>query len=88
MSAPDHFTAALNARGPNNVYIAHLKVYESAEGGGGAQKVRYIIASVNAQTRKGALYKAKRNANASLSIGKEWDLATLRELHLESVRAC
>ena len=88
MPAQDQFTAALSARGPNNVYIAHLKVYEYAEGNGSAQKVRYIIVSVNGPTRKASLFKAKRNANSSLSIGKEWDVATLRELHLESVRVC
>ncbi|WFD33583.1 hypothetical protein MCUN1_000396 [Malassezia cuniculi] len=83
MPLQDQFTAALTSRGPNYVYIAHLKVYEHVDGAG-APKIRYIILSVDAAARKASLFKAKRNANASLSIGKEWDVSSLRQLDLES----
>lgn len=85
------FNAALQARNPNNAYIAHLKIWEEVaqdgapEGAvptGGAKKARYLIMAVQKDTGRVTINKAKRNANGSFSIGKDWDLNTLREVHV------
>lgn len=91
------FNAALQARNPNNAYIAHLKIWEDVTADGAAEgtaattaaaasaaakKARYLILAVQKDTGKVSINKAKRNANGSFSIGKDWDLNTLREVHV------
>ncbi|CEH17930.1 Exocyst protein Sec3 [Ceraceosorus bombacis] len=91
-STKEGFTAALKARNPNNQYIAHLKIWETvgeegAGGGGGAggsRKARYIILAAARGTGVVTLNKAKRNMNGSFSIGKDWDINTLREITVHS----
>ncbi|SPO21773.1 related to Exocyst complex component Sec3 [Ustilago trichophora] len=87
----DLFNAALQARNPHNAYIAHLKIWEELAQEGGAEaaassgttkKARYLILAVQKDTGKVTINKAKRNANGSFSIGKDWDLNTLREVHV------
>ncbi|PWN50662.1 hypothetical protein IE53DRAFT_362197 [Violaceomyces palustris] len=82
----DLFNAALQARNPTNNYIAHLKIWEDAadEGNSAApqRKARYLILAVQKDTGRVTINKAKRNANGSFSIGKDWDLNTLREVHV------
>lgn len=87
----DLFNAALQARNPNNAYIAHLKIWEDVEGGaadsaaaaaGATKKARYLILAVQKDTGRVTINKAKRNANGSFSIGKDWDLNTLRQVQV------
>ncbi|ETS61045.1 hypothetical protein PaG_04983 [Moesziomyces aphidis] len=83
----DLFNAALQARNPNNAYIAHLKIWEevpqeAAPDAAPAKKARYLILAVQKDTGRVTINKAKRNANGSFSIGKDWDLNTLREVHV------
>ncbi|PWN27166.1 hypothetical protein BDZ90DRAFT_232721 [Jaminaea rosea] len=92
-STKDAFNAALRSRNPQNNYIAHLKIWESVDDAEGAKpsnslaptaataptrKARYLILAVQRDTGKVTINKAKRNANGSFSIGKDWDLNTLR----------
>ncbi|SPO39858.1 related to Exocyst complex component Sec3 [Pseudozyma flocculosa] len=83
------FNAALQSRDAANNYIAHIKIWEdvasedpSAGTGASAsqKKARYLILAVQKDTGKVTINKAKRNANGSFSIGKDWDLNTLREV--------
>ncbi|CAO1631790.1 unnamed protein product [Sympodiomycopsis kandeliae] len=95
-STKDAFNAALRSRNPQNNYIAHLKIWEqieapppgptlSANGGGSAsKKARYLIMAVQRDTGKVSINKAKRNANGSFSVGKDWDLNTLKAVHVTS----
>ncbi|WFD29450.1 hypothetical protein MSPP1_000459 [Malassezia sp. CBS 17886] len=82
----DQFIAAVHARSAQHEYVAHMKMYESGDEGTGAKerasamKTRYIVLAQNAGASDCALYKAKRNANGSFSIGKAWDLAQLRAI--------
>lgn len=89
----DLFNAALQTRNPNNAYIAHLKIWEevAAEDGSATviaaasratKKARYLILAVQKDTGRVTINKAKRNANGSFSIGKDWDLNTLRQVHV------
>lgn len=86
----DLFNAALQARNPNNAYIAHLKIWEevaqegtaAAADGAATKKARYLILAVQKDTGRVTINKAKRNANGTFSIGKDWDLNTLREVHV------
>ncbi|KAJ9477604.1 Exocyst complex component SEC3 [Pseudozyma hubeiensis] len=87
----DLFNAALQSRNPNNAYIAHLKIWEEVEGApapdnaaaaGATKKARYLILAVQKDTGRVTINKAKRNANGSFSIGKDWDLNTLRQVHV------
>lgn len=87
----DLFNAALQARNPNNAYIAHLKIWEqipsdpvdpSAPATASSKKARYLILAVQKDTGRVTINKAKRNANGSFSIGKDWDLNTLRQVHV------
>ncbi|KDN36082.1 hypothetical protein K437DRAFT_229955, partial [Tilletiaria anomala UBC 951] len=89
MSTKDSFNAALQARNPSNNYIAHLKIWETAEDDTGAgaagssqRKARYLILAVDKSSGKVSINKAKRNANGSFSIGKDWDLNTLHEVQV------
>ncbi|KAL4400181.1 phosphatidylinositol-4,5-bisphosphate binding protein [Malassezia pachydermatis] len=81
------FLAALRSRVADNEYIAHIKVHEYPEGvtpgPDTTYKTRYIILSASPSTRRGFVYKARRNANDTYSIGKEWDAGQVRELALE-----
>lgn len=85
-TSKDLFSSALQSRTVTNSYIAHLKIWEAvtegaAPGTAGAQrKARYLILAVQKDTGRVTLNKAKRNANGSYSIGKDWDLNTLREI--------
>lgn len=81
----EQFGATLRGRVPDNEYVAHLKVYEFAEGGteGASHKTRYMVVGASPSLRRAFLYKTRRNANGSFSIGKEWDLSTLKALALE-----
>uniref|UniRef100_V5EVM1 Exocyst complex component Sec3 PIP2-binding N-terminal domain-containing protein n=1 Tax=Kalmanozyma brasiliensis (strain GHG001) TaxID=1365824 RepID=V5EVM1_KALBG len=86
------FNAALQARHPTNAYIAHLKIWEdvaqdgapveASTAAGATKKARYLILAVQKDTGKVTINKAKRNANGSFSIGKDWDLNTLREVNV------
>lgn len=80
----EQFAAALQSRGSRCAYVSHLKVYEFADESApnSQHKTRYILLAQTPDQRGATLYKAKRNANGSFSIGKEWDLAGLRELVL------
>ncbi|PWN19487.1 hypothetical protein BCV69DRAFT_284116 [Microstroma glucosiphilum] len=84
-STRDAFNAALRSRNPQNNYIAHLKIWEPVETENGAppaagpvRKARYLILAVQRDTGRVTVNKAKRNANGSFSIGKDWDLNTLK----------
>ncbi|WFD21743.1 hypothetical protein MEQU1_000398 [Malassezia equina] len=84
----DAFVAALRARVPDNEYISHIKIreYEETLQGSSAvssHKTRYILLSASPSQRRAYVYKARRNANGSFSIGKEWDAVQARELCLE-----
>lgn len=81
----EQFAAALQSRGASREYTAHVKVYEFPDDKGPAttHKTRYLLVAQSPDAQSAALYKAKRNANGSFSIGKEWDLATLKELELQ-----
>ena len=50
------------------------------------RKARYLILAVDKGNGKVSLNKAKRNANGSFSIGKDWDLNQLREIEVFTVR--
>lgn len=84
------FTTALQSRNPHNHYIAHLKIWEEVApetpaeiaAGGSTKKARYLILAVQKDNGKVSINKAKRNANGSFSIGKDWDLNTLREVQV------
>nr|CDI52043.1 related to Exocyst complex component Sec3 [Melanopsichium pennsylvanicum 4] len=87
----DLFNAALQARNPHNAYIAHLKIWEQvssedtldpANSSASTKKARYLILAVQKDSGRVTINKAKRNANGSFSIGKDWDLNTLREVHV------
>ncbi|KAJ1032611.1 hypothetical protein NDA16_000634 [Ustilago loliicola] len=94
----DLFNTALQARNPNNAYIAHLKIWEeipseaadpsaptpapASSSSSSSKKARYLILAVQKDTGRVTINKAKRNANGSFSIGKDWDLNTLREVHV------
>ncbi|TKY85075.1 hypothetical protein EX895_006155 [Sporisorium graminicola] len=88
----DLFNAALQARNANNAYIAHLKIWEevaqegtaadAAAAAAASKKARYLILAVQKDTGRVTINKAKRNANGSFSIGKDWDLNTLREVQV------
>lgn len=81
----EQFAAALQSRGASREYTAHLKVYEypDEKAPASSHKTRYLLVAQSPDAQSAALYKAKRNANGSFSIGKEWDLATLKELELQ-----
>lgn len=94
-SSKDLFNAALQSRVPTNNYITHLKIWEtiSEENSQPAppsatsqRKARYLILAVQRDTGRVTLNKAKRNANGTFSIGKDWDLNTLREIIVHEVR--
>lgn len=82
-------TAALQSRVATNNYIAHLKIWETVTEGPGAnatapiRKARYLILAVQRDNGRVTVNKAKRNANGSFSIGKDWDLNSLREVTVE-----
>ncbi|PWZ03105.1 hypothetical protein BCV70DRAFT_197338 [Testicularia cyperi] len=86
----DLFNAALQARNPNNNYIAHIKIWEDVPpesngdpaAGASTKKARYLILAVQKDNGRVTINKAKRNANGTFSIGKDWDLNTLREVHV------
>jgi hypothetical protein len=59
-------------------YVAHIKIWEDADGHG--KKPRYIILSRAANT--GFIHKSKLNTNGSFSVGKTWKLAELRGLQV------
>ncbi|MCO5588234.1 hypothetical protein L7F22_042189 [Adiantum nelumboides] len=85
-STKDLLAAALQARVASNNYIAHLKIWESVVEGGSSQpqrKARYLILAVQRDTGRVTINKAKRNANGSFSIGKDWDLNQLREISVD-----
>lgn len=84
-STKEQFNQALQSRNPENNYIAHLKIWETTDDG--QRKARYLILAVQRDTGKVTLNKAKRNANGSFSIGKDWDLNTLREAEVHGVSA-
>ncbi|WFD25448.1 hypothetical protein MNAN1_000408 [Malassezia nana] len=82
------FAAALRARVADNEYISHLKVREYEESTqdpatAGSHKTRYILMSASPSQRRAYVYKARRNANGSFSIGKEWDASQACDLRLE-----
>jgi hypothetical protein len=90
----DLLNAALQSRVATNNYITHLKIWESTNEGpppppgsssSSARKARYLILGVQRDTGRVTLNKAKRNANGSFSIGKDWDLNTLREIEVHDV---
>jgi hypothetical protein len=91
-STKDLLNAALQTRVSTNNYITHLKIWESANegppqaGSSASRKARYLILAVQRDSGVVTLNKAKRNANGSFSIGKDWDLNTLREIEVHSVR--
>lgn len=89
----DAFNAALRSRNAQNNYIAHLKIWETADAdaptglapssaAAPSRKARYLILAVQRDSGKVTLNKAKRNANGSFSIGKDWDLSTLRSVEV------
>lgn len=97
-STKDSFNAALQSRNISNHYIAHLKIWETATSDDASidptlatasqqqqRKARYLILAVDKNTGKVSLNKAKRNANGSFSIGKDWDLNLLREVQVYGV---
>ena len=92
-STKELFNAALQSRVPTNNYITHLKIWESVNEGppqpaGSSavqRKARYLILAVQRDTGRVTLNKAKRNANGTFSIGKDWDLNTLKEITVHDV---
>ena len=93
-STKDSFNAALRSRNANNNYIAHLKIWETLDEGaapasaGAAapqRKARYLVLAVQRDSGRVTLNKAKRNANGSFSIGKDWDVNTLRAVEVLQV---
>lgn len=91
-STKDAFEAALKSRDPRNNYIAHLKIWESpddSEKQSGAAppqpKARYLILAVQRDTGRVTLNKAKRNANGTYSVGKDWDVNGLRAVEVMDV---
>ncbi|CAO1615648.1 unnamed protein product [Parajaminaea phylloscopi] len=92
----DAFNAALRARSQDNNYIAHLRIWEQVDasenaagappgasapaGGPLTRKARYLILAVQRGTGRVTINKAKRNADHTFSVGKDWDLNTLREI--------
>lgn len=94
-SSKDLFNAALQSRVPTNNYITHLKIWETVSeensqpappSANSQRKARYLILAVQRDTGRVTLNKAKRNANGTFSIGKDWDLNTLREIIVHEVR--
>lgn len=92
-STASGLAATLSARKANSTYAAHLKIWESsapesasnanslspaAAQRASSRKARYLILSVDADGAGITLHKAKRNANGSFSIGKDWDLRLLQ----------
>ncbi|KAI3622586.1 exocyst protein [Moniliophthora roreri] len=57
------------------IYMAHIKIWEDAENGG--RKPRYILLS-QASNGTGFIHKSKLNTNGTFSVGKTWRLAELR----------
>lgn len=90
-STKDAFEASLKSRDPRNNYIAHLKIWESpdesekATGAAAQPKARYLILAVQRDTGRVTLNKAKRNANGSYSVGKDWDVNGLRGVEVIDV---
>ncbi|CCF54677.1 hypothetical protein NDA11_006208 [Ustilago hordei] len=85
----DLFNTALQARNPHNAYIAHLKIWEQVASEApepsslsSSKKARYLILAVQKDAGRVTINKAKRNANGSFSIGKDWDLNILRQVHV------
>ncbi|WFC98199.1 hypothetical protein MYAM1_000923 [Malassezia yamatoensis] len=80
----EQFSAALRSRNPGFEYTSHLKVYEFADDKVPSSfKTRYLLLAQTSDRKSAMLFKAKRNANGSFSIGKEWDAALVRELELQ-----
>ncbi|WFD42279.1 hypothetical protein MPSI1_000920 [Malassezia psittaci] len=80
----EQFSAALRSRNPGFEYASHLKVYEFAdEKTASSFKTRYLLLAQTSDHRSAMLFKAKRNANGTFSIGKEWDVALVREIELQ-----
>lgn len=86
--------------GAEEVYVAHVKVFEDAAEDDGGRKPRYIIISrknlytvrvtiltttAEAGSRSGFIHKSKLNANGSFSVGKSWRLAELRGVEVVNV---
>ena len=82
----EQFVAALKNRVADNQYISHIKVREHADNASGAPaqksayKTRYIILGQSPSQQRAYVYKARRNANGTLSIGKEWDATQVRSM--------
>ncbi|KAH7910703.1 exocyst complex component Sec3-domain-containing protein [Hygrophoropsis aurantiaca] len=60
-------------------YVAHVKIWEDAEGPG--KKPRYILLA-QARDGSGLVHKSKLNTNGSFSVGKTWKLSELRGLEV------
>ena len=86
-STKDAFEAALKSRDPRNNYIAHLKIWESPDDSDAPPqpKARYLILAVQRDTGRVTLNKAKRNANGTYSVGKDWDVNGLRAVEVMDV---
>ncbi|KDQ63382.1 hypothetical protein JAAARDRAFT_53605 [Jaapia argillacea MUCL 33604] len=71
--------------GVEETYVAHLRIMEDVEDGGGG-KARYILLS---QTNNGSgyLHKSKLNTNGSFSVGKTWRLVELRAIEVVNPNA-
>ncbi|KAK0543955.1 hypothetical protein OC845_005868, partial [Tilletia horrida] len=78
------FNNALRSKAPNNAYISHLRVLETDGEASGKPKARYLITAVDRDTGRVTLNKARRNANLTYSIGKEWDLNLLQAVEVHS----
>lgn len=84
----EQFIAALKSRVADNEYISHLKVREYADANAASQtapvcKTRYIILGMSPSQQRAFVYKARRNANGTFSIGKEWDASHVRSMARE-----
>ncbi|KAH7930560.1 hypothetical protein BV22DRAFT_1101736 [Leucogyrophana mollusca] len=60
-------------------YVAHIKIWEDAEGPG--KKPRYILLA-QASDGSGLVHKSKLNTNGSFSVGKTWKLSELRGIEV------
>ena len=84
----EQFRAALKSRVADNEYVSHLKVREYADANAASQaapscKTRYIILGMSPSQQRAFVYKARRNANGTYSIGKEWDASHVRSMARE-----
>jgi len=89
-----------NAAGSDELYVAHVKIWEDPTSDGPSRKPRYILLSrtspvtpsphsfnscPESPAEGGYIHKSKLNTNGTFSVGKTWRLRELRALQVVNV---